>query len=634
MSFINHVEKTFTHGIVDQIEDSAIPDGAASASKNWLTKGDSIELRRGYAIKGTRIAGTDNVTGIHVGQTVTGNQVLFWSYLRKLLYFDEGLSPDPDHAEISSDLFPAAASGEDVSFANYSPVAGAQVWISSPNGGYFKIMVNGGKSSTVAPDGKDNYDAAKNFKGLIIISLNRAFLWGRPNDRSGLYLSFIDEANLHTVTGESFSTGNGSQTYAATLSSISAKRTCYAVAINHASENFTDNFDGTLTGTMGGTGTVNYSTGAVSVTFAVAPGSGAITADYEWEDSTDGGIADFTFNASSRIAGSGAVFRQDEAGSPIQRVGFFKSIAYVFHKVITYTLDLSNDDTNATNLPYRTRVGIPNWRSAVPTGSGIYYIDDSDESNPRVRQLVFDTGGQEVIPVPVSSNIKLADYRFDKAAGIEWEDYILFSCRTSDSPVNNRVLAYNKVWKAWDALDYYVSAFDIYNGALIGGDSLSPNAQELFSGFDDDENTIDNFWEGKLSDLNIRELKKSRELIIRGLIQNEQSFDVYLELDNSEFVFIGTIAGDGPYVDTGVRVSIGSTTIGKKEIGGGGNNPDETASPYVRRLRIRQLIDKFERVKVKYVATGLGFVSVSEREFHDISRHGERLPAKYRTNNT
>lgn len=632
--FTSQVEKVYNKGIIDEIEADAIPFGAASSSKNWLTKGDHIELRRGYAIKGSRLATTSPVTGMHVGQTAGGVQVLFWTYIRKLLYFDEGAAT-PDHAEIGSDLIPAPASGEDISFSGYFPIAGAQVWMSSPNSGYFKIMVNGGKSSTVAPNAKDNYDSSKNFKGYILISLNRAFLWGRTADKTGLYGSYIDTAATTAVTNESFGTGDGvTKTFPHTLAAISGKKTAYGITVTDTNETFTDNFDGTLTGSLGGSGTVDYSSGTVSVTFNTAPaGSQAITCGYNWEDSTAGGLADFTFNSSSRVAGTGFVFRQDEGGSPIQRVGFYKDVAYCFHKILTYVLTLTATDTDATNLPYRDRVGIPNWRAAVPTGSGIYYIDDVDENNPRVRILTFTAQGQEVIPVAVSNNIKLGSYRFNKATGIEWGDYILFACRTKDSAVNNRVLCYNKLWKAWDIVDYYVSSFAIYNGTLCAGDSLSPNAQELFSGFDDDENTINNSWTGNLSDLGIRELKKSKELRLRGLIQPEQSFDVYLAADDSDFVLVGTVDGSGEYVDHGQSVSIGSTTLGEKEIGGGGDDPDEVAYPYFRRLKIRSLTDKFNQIQVKFVATKLGFVSVSEREFHDISTHGERMPAKYATSN-
>lgn len=48
-----------------------------------------------------------------------------------------------------------------------------------------------------------------------------------------------------------------------------------SVVVTDGVETFTDNSDGTLTGSAGGTGTVNYWTGAISVTFFAAPALGA-----------------------------------------------------------------------------------------------------------------------------------------------------------------------------------------------------------------------------------------------------------------------------------------------------------------------------------------------------------------------
>jgi hypothetical protein len=53
------------------------------------------------------------------------------------------------------------------------------------------------------------------------------------------------------------------------------------LAITDGTENFTDNSDGTLTGSLGGSGTINYSTGAGTLSFTSSPAWGAeITADY------------------------------------------------------------------------------------------------------------------------------------------------------------------------------------------------------------------------------------------------------------------------------------------------------------------------------------------------------------------
>jgi hypothetical protein len=53
MSLIEKVINDFPNGIIDTIEDHDIPDGAASASLNWVTKGDRIEVRRGSSVVGS-----------------------------------------------------------------------------------------------------------------------------------------------------------------------------------------------------------------------------------------------------------------------------------------------------------------------------------------------------------------------------------------------------------------------------------------------------------------------------------------------------------------------------------------------------------------------------------------------------
>ena len=53
MRLLEKSVRDFKYGTIDELEAQSIPDGAASASLNWQTKGDKIELRRGSKILGT-----------------------------------------------------------------------------------------------------------------------------------------------------------------------------------------------------------------------------------------------------------------------------------------------------------------------------------------------------------------------------------------------------------------------------------------------------------------------------------------------------------------------------------------------------------------------------------------------------
>lgn len=619
--------KVYKSGVIDTVEDTAIPHGAASRSLGWLTKGDHIELMRGRLLLGTEIAGTGRVTGLHVGERADGVQVLFKTYARKILYYSEATG---DWVENGSDFLPAAVvtNDDDISFASYDSLAGAQVWLNSPNGTLAKIMTaNPGNIS-------DQYDSALNYKGRINIYQNRMRLWGRNEDKTSPYLSYIDAQAYTTLTAEVLGSGDGATlTFSGTLAfkGGSDKRTCFGIVVTAPAESFTDNFSGVLTGSNGGTGTINYMTGAWTLVFTVAPAVGVnnITATYQYETSTATGIADFHYSSPTRTAGQGLAFRQDDGGSPLQTMLPYQETDYCIHRARTWQLNITQTDTGATNLPYRDHVGIPNWRAAVPTGDGIYYVDDVDESQPRLRRMTLDSQGTKVIPQPVTLNVDLTGYSFDKCAALEWGDYILFACRTADSPINNRLIAYNKLWKSIDYLPYFISCLAVYNGVLICGDSGSNNAYELFSGVDDDDSTIENYWEGALDDLQVKELKKTKRLWLEGDIGPDQSAEVWVAYDNSAYAVLGTVDGNGDYVDKGQVVDVGAVTIGRKIVGGGSDSGSLPAYHY--RVAFRLDSDKFDRIKVKFVATEIGYFSVTQEQYVDIRGKGHKLPAKYQT---
>jgi len=82
--------------------------------------------------------------------------------------------------------------------------------------------------------------------------------------------------------------GNGEVTFEDTLENIPVE--AGTIAVTDGVEIITDNGNGTLTGDAGGSGTIVYATGVLSVTFNSAP-AGAITADYRYvsDASTIGG---------------------------------------------------------------------------------------------------------------------------------------------------------------------------------------------------------------------------------------------------------------------------------------------------------------------------------------------------------
>ncbi len=607
----------------------ALKPGISPDSLNWITgkEGDHIELRRGYARLGATDAGTGKVTGLGVGIRYDGTEIVHYSHGRKVKYYDVATD---DMIEVGSNLLPLAADGEDVWIRPYQNLAGAFKYIGSPNSGIYKIPE--------ANPGSAVDQSVNDYRfGVFHVGQSRAFAGQRNGttagnrDKTGLYLSYIDRALLSSytqVTGEAYGTGDGSTTtFLHTLTDITGVRTAMYPSITDTVETFTDDRNGGMIGSLGGTGTINYATGAVSVTFATAPAnSQAITCSYYWENSVSGGgILTFTVGGN----GQGKVFRQDDGGGNIMAIFNLSTIEYCFHLLKTWQFTSSLDDTQSTNLPYRN-IGIPYPDAAYQTPEGILFADLSRPADPKFRrlQVLQGTNSTTIEPRPISDALDLSGYGFDYCVAYRWGDYEIFCVQEkvngTANAFNSVMWVHNVVSDAWDRLNYFASKLAQYEGTLIAGDSVSNNVNTLFSGFDEDGDVIENYWTSSDLDLRYQGLKTCRRMVLSGLIQKDQSIQVSVSYDGGAFSDLYTIEGDGSYVDTGVNTNIGAPTLGSKTIGSGGST---TAHPF--ELDFPMNSDRFVYVRVKFEALGIGYASVNEVTFKDIRDKGRKnLPTR------
>jgi hypothetical protein len=639
----------FKYGLIDSVEEQSAPRGAASRLLNWMHVGTKIELRRGYNLLGTtENSGLGKITGLGVGKKPNGSDILYRTRKRKIEYLDTATD---DWVEVGTNVLPAAVVatdtlGEDISIESYQNPTGPQIWLNSPNAGPIKIMTANPGSYT------EMYLSGTNYKGYMRIKNGRMYVWkryGNPGNDTDLFASHLDvraDSDYTQVSAEVISGSSGTLAFKGS----GARRVCFQVVftVTASGEVFTDNGDGTLTGSLGTTGaTINYTTGAYA-------GVGAGTCTYRWaDDSADAaspptaasaGIANFKYTVAARVATEGFILPQ-AGGGAFQNLMSLNGVEYCMHEQKTWAATISADDADLTNLIFRSKVGIPNHRAAVESADGIYYIDDTDKNDIHFRLLTLDTQSTEVLPRSISKQFKIADvrvgvnlndYLFDQAAAIEFGDLVLFACRTSDSSTNNRVFVYNKVNKSTAIVDYYVSCFAVYDGTLVAGDSVSDNVYTLFSGVDDDDATIANFWEASLDNLDYNGMKRVAELTVEGEIGPEQSMKIMMSADRGAFIEVRSpsdvdngvhaVEGDGVYVDKSQRVSVGPLILGSGELGGGGDGVE--AYHYRRTFRIA--VDKFEFVKFRVEATGLGYLSLTEFTFADVRLKWALVPNRYR----
>jgi len=617
------------YGLNTAIKDiKALKPGTSPDSLNWITskEKDSIALRRGYTLLGqTAIDGTGRVTGIGTGIRYDGQSVLWYSHGRKVKYYDETTQ---DVVEVGTDLLPTAADGEDVWFRAYQNLAGSFVYLGSPNSSIYKIPTANPGSAV------DQSVSAYRF-GVFHIGRGRAFAGQRNgttagnNDKTGLYLSYVDKDQLSDytqVTGEAVG-ASGSTVYSGTLAVTgSGKTIMYTSFTEAAGETLVDDRNGNLVGNQGSTGTINYATGAYSITFNHTT-TGAVTVSYYHETATSAGILDFTGSSN----GQGKSFRQDDGGGNLMAIFNINTIEYCLHQLKTWQFTFSLDDTQSTNLPYRN-IGIPYTRAAYQTPDGIILADISNPAEPIFRKLAVLQGTDinTIEPLSISDQLDLTPYGFSKCVAWKWGDYEIFSVQEkvneTANEFNSVTFIRNVVSKQWDKLDYYVSCLAEYNGMLIAGDSITNNAYILFSGFDENGDVITNYWSSSDMDLGTPNLKNCRRMVIDGLIQPDQDVDVFLSVDGGPYSLAYTINGDGSYVDSGINTYIGGVTLGSKVIGGGGS---ATASPFEVDFPIS--VGRFNTIRVKLVANSIGYVQINEITFKDIRDKGrKKIPSRTR----
>lgn len=409
-----------------------------------------------------------------------------------------------------------------------------------------------------------------------------------------------------------------------------------------------DNQEGVLSSLAGSTGTINYSTGAYSFNLINAPANTIpILATYQSEDSTNGGIADFT-SSSVRAAGDGFVERQDVGGDPIQKVLVGQDGSYYSMKQHSvYQLTISADDLSLSNIIYYQNMGLASPNSAVSTRQGIIFLNVANPLKPEMTLLQKNLVSQEVVPIILFSGFKFSNYNYSDSYMDTWERYIVLSCMQSTSQVNDRILLMNQGDRSEDEDNSQSVNISPYNARMFVKDSndqlyvgspLTLSVYNIYNGFDDMGQSVQSYWisnGSKYGNLNTRslkwrfiqeELKRGRRLRVRGSISPNQQIQVYLQPDDANFQLMGVILGNGSYVDNNDQQIIGQNFIGTNIIGGGGGSPDVFS--YFIELKFPP--GKYRKRAIKFVPVGIGYFDFAFMSDWDIELFESRIPSRFR----
>lgn len=606
----------FTKGVHNLLPSEKIPDEASKDSLNFITKDGKTVLVNGREALGADGA-VGNVTGLHIGYKIDGTKVYYRKIGTKIQAYISGTW---------TDIIAGLASDDEYTFANYSSLAGAFTYVNGATA-YYKI-INANPTSPVSI-----YNSAKNYYGKITIDTGRTLLWDRATDKTGLYGSWIDaqDSTVYTSVAAEAIGALGSTNYTGTLAfkAGGARRTCHNVSftatVAAGTETFTDTYLGTLTSNFGGTGTINYATGAYDITFSDTT-TGNVTSDYQWEDSSVKGVADFS-KSSPRQAGEGFQFPQDEGGDAIQNVLIGQDGTYYSMKEQSaYTLSIDADDLGATNQVYRKDIGIPFFRAAVSTGDGIVFMNTANPTKPELTILRRGRVSTVVEPAILFPHFKFSNHVYDDCSITTYDRWILIFCRTSDSATNNRILMCNIQEKTVDIIGYSGRMAVQDDDNLYVGDSITQTVYNTFNGFDDLDANIQAYWESKDTLLDTTNLKKLRKLRIKGFIDPDQNVSVYTNTDESGYELAGTIRGDGTYVNYNEVQAVGANMVGAVEVGGG-----EATSTYGYYIELKLKTPKFRTLGIKFEPTGIGYFDFNLLTYYDIMVFEDRIPKAYRS---
>lgn len=592
-----------------------IPQQASQDSLGFISTDGQIELCRGRLLVGAEETANGFVKGHGFGYRADGTAVQFRKVNTKIQYYNTTTS-------LWVDIITGLTASAEYTFSPHISPAGTFIYATGADGIYKIHVANPGSYTSM-------YDSAKNFKGKSIIGTtgeaSRMFMWDVTNDKTGLYLSNIDKADSSVYTSVT-----GEATAAATSGTLAfkagdAKRTCFLVVITITATGqvFTDDKNGNLVGSLGGTGTINYTTGAWTLST-----SSAGTAAYFWEMTNNKGVTDFTHSA-TRLAGEGNIFRQDEGGDPIQTLHVFEGIYFSIKSRSVYSSVIATTDLSAQNLIFRKDIGLPYWRASVVTGKGIMFMNTSNLLSPQLTILQKNLNGDNLEPATLAKQFDFSNYVWDMCAMATFGEFVVFSGRTPGSQVNNRMFLYNVTRDTVDILPYSAKTIVPNGGLLYIGDTQTDNVYEVLSGFDDDNDVITNYWISNDEKYGAEYLKKLKRLRLKGIITPNQVLEVYMDTDNDGFGLIGTIRGDATYVDTLENYDIGSHGIGTSVIGGETDYLD--GGVYFMEIKVSST--KFRKRTLKLVATGIGYVSVSLLDDFNIKTFPNKLPSKYRQKN-
>lgn len=377
-------------------------------------------------------------------------------------------------------------------------------------------------------------------------------------------IAIVSGGNSYTVSSNNATTGGSGTGCTINITAVTSSVFPINTTLSKL-ELFEDGGNGILKSTFGSSGTINYVSGAFTIN-TQAPIPNTLNIDSICFLGIPGVV---TF-----APGFWAQF-----GGPIKAVKFFSNALYQFHTINTWLINLgfaSATSTTGTNgqEQYRQNLGTSFFRAAYEKGEGILFLDDTEQNNPHFRILQF-TNTTAIEPEDLSEDMDFSGYDPSTCAISSIGNYDFISLQSivngASKGHNDTTFLRNNISGFYDKTDFRISVMDTYNGAVIAGDTISQNVFQLFTGQDDDGAPINANWDSGKMNLGFMGLKQFGLFHIEGFIGPSQVLNIYAQWDSGKYVLIGSVYGNGKYVNMNNSIVIGQGIGGNNTIGGTGN---------------------------------------------------------------
>jgi hypothetical protein len=252
-------------------------------------------------------------------------------------------------------------------------------------------------------------------------------------------------------------------------------------------------------------------------------------------------------------------------------------------------------------------------------------MNNANAEKPTLTILTPNAVGNELVPKELFTHFDFSKYNYAECVINTWAQFILVSCKTPGNDSNDILLLCDLDQNTVDETSYGCKSMGKDGVNLYVGSSLSETVYQIFDGYDDLDNVIENYWDSRGERYDSERLKKYRKIRLQGLIDVDQYVEVYANYDDAGYELVGTVRGDGTYVDNANPQSVGTSMVGERLVGG---NSGSVAYPYFWEMKISQA--KFRKRKIRFVAKGFGYASIRNMTDVDILTYEEKIPKRFR----